>query len=78
LQTALADSGISISDINHQNYRERYTFEKGDEKAVIDFEYNGNGFFGRALPLENQCNSQHLLNKVNQAISNLKNFDYVI
>ena len=78
LQTVLAASVISIADVNHQNYRERYTFEKGGEKAVIDFEYNGNGFFGRALPLESQCDSESLLSTISQVISNLKVFDYVI
>jgi TATA-binding-like protein domain of the TOTE conflict systems/AAA domain/UvrD-like helicase C-terminal domain len=78
LQSVLADSSISITEINHQNYRERYTFEKADEKAVIDFEYNGNGFFGRVLPLENQCTSGSILNTIRQAISNLKFFDYVV
>jgi TATA-binding-like protein domain of the TOTE conflict systems/AAA domain len=78
LQSVLADSSISITEINHQNYRERYTFEKDDEKAVIDFEYNGNGFFSRVLPLENQCTSGSILNTIRQAISNLKFFDYVV
>ena len=78
LQSDLAVSNISITEINHQNYRERYTFMKGDEKAVIDFEYNGDGFFGRVLPLENQCNSQNLLKIINQAISNLKVFEYAL
>lgn len=78
LQSDLAVANISITDVNHQNYRERYTFRKGEEKAVIDFEYNGNGFFGRVLPLEKQCNSESLLNNISQAISNLKVFDYAV
>ncbi len=78
LQSDLAVSNISITEINHQNYRERYIFTKGDEKAVIDFEYNGDGFFGRVLPLENQCNSENLLRTINQAISNLKVFEYAV
>lgn len=78
LQSDLAVSNISITEINHQNYRERYTFTKGNEKAVIDFEYNGGGFFGRILPLESLCNSENLLNTINQAISNLKVFDYAV
>lgn len=78
IQSDLVVSNISITEINHQHYRERYTFTKDDEKAVIDFEYNGDGFFGRILPLENQCNSQNLLNTINQAISNLKAFEYAV
>lgn len=78
LQVNLADSGISITDISHHNYRERYTFEKGKEKAIIDFEYNGKGFFGRVLPIENQCNSESMLQTISQIITNLKSIDYVI
>lgn len=78
LQVNLADSGISITAISHHNYRERYTFEKGKEKAVIDFEYNGKGFFGRVLPIENQCNSESMLQTISQIITNLKSIDYVI
>lgn len=74
LQSDFAVSNISITEINHQNYRERYTFTKGDEKAVIDFEYNGDGFFGRVLPLENQSNSENLLMTISKVISNLKVF----
>jgi len=78
LQSDLAVSNIYITEIDHQNYRERYTFMKGDEKAVIDFEYNGDGFFGRVLPLENQCNSENLLTTISKAIYNLKVFEYAV
>lgn len=78
LQNELSISNISVSEINHFNYRERYTFLKCEEKAVVDFEYNGDGFFMRILPIENQCNSCNLLNAIKQAVSNLKVFDYVV
>lgn len=78
LQVNLATSNISITDISHHHYRERYTFEEGKEKAVIDFEYNGKGFFGRVLPIENQCNSANILQTISQIITNLKSIDYVI
>lgn len=78
LQSDLAVSNILITDINHQNYRERYTFMKSEEKAVIDFEYNGDGFFGRVLPLENQCNCESLLDNISKTISNLNVFKYAV
>lgn len=78
LKTILAGTGISITKINHLNFRERYTFEKEYEKMVVDFEYNGSGFFGRVLPLENYCNNENFLNIIKSAIFNLKNFNYVV
>lgn len=78
LQTNLAALHISITKIEHYDYRERYTFTKGGEKAVIDFEYKKHGSFGRVLPLENQCNSKELLKTIYQIIINLKTSNYVI
>jgi hypothetical protein len=78
LQTQLNTSNISIDRISHQNYRERYFIYRNDEKAVIDFEYNGDGFFGRVLPLENLCNSDFILSKINEVVLNLKENVYVI
>ena len=68
----------SISDIQHLNYRERYTIEKNAQSCVIDFEYNKEGFFGRVLPLENKCNSPEILDKVKAIVNHLKEADYVI
>lgn len=78
LQVQLNASDISIDKISHQSYRERYIFSRNEEKAVIDFEYNGDGFFGRVLPLENKCNSDNLLNEVKNIVLNLKDFEYVV
>jgi hypothetical protein len=71
LQRDLSVLNISIKEIEHQSYRERYTFVRGDEIAVIDFEYNGEGFFGRVLPIENRYNSTQLLRIIQQTISKL-------
>ena len=72
------DEGEIISDIQHLNYRERYTIEKDVKSCVIDFEYNKDGFFGRVLPLENKCNSSEILEKVKAIINRLKEVDYVV
>lgn len=72
------DEGEVISDIQHLNYRERYTIEKNAQSCVIDFEYTKDGFFGRVLPLENKCNSSEILEKVKAIINRLKEADYVI
>jgi AAA domain-containing protein/TOTE conflict system TATA-binding-like protein len=72
------DKGEVISDIQHLNYRERYTIEKNAQSCVIDFEYNKDGFFGRVLPLENKCDSSEILEKVKTIINYLIEADYVI
>ncbi|RLD84377.1 MAG: hypothetical protein DRJ10_01345 [Bacteroidetes bacterium] len=78
LQVQLKASNTSIDEVGHHSYRERYHFTNNEAAAVIDFEYNGNGFFARVLPLENQCNSDNLLNVVKKAVLNIKEFGYVV
>jgi len=63
---------IIIDKINHLYLRERYFFKRAHEKAVIDFEYNGEGFFGRVLPLQSHCNSKKLLQEIKQTVHQLK------
>jgi TATA-binding-like protein domain of the TOTE conflict systems/UvrD-like helicase C-terminal domain len=70
--------GEIISNIQHLEYRERYTIESNGLSCVIDFEYDKAGFFGRVLPLEKKCNSPELLAKIKSIINNLKAADYVI
>lgn len=72
------DEGEVITNIQHLNYRERYTIEKNAQSCVIDFEYNNDGFFGRVLPLENRCNSSEILEKVKAIVNRLKEADYVV
>ncbi|MBV7440730.1 AAA family ATPase [Weeksellaceae bacterium TAE3-ERU29] len=77
LSEILKEKGIFITDVTHLDYKERYTFEKGNTSCVIDFEYNGGGFFGRVLPLEKKCNNQEILDTVKQAINHIKYPEYV-
>jgi len=72
------DKGEVISDIQHLNYRERYTIEKNCQSCTIDFEYNKNGFFGRVLPLENKCNNSEVLKKVKAIVNRIKEAGYVV
>lgn len=69
---------ICIEDVQHHIYRERYFLTRDKEKATIDFEYNGNGFFGRVLPIENRCNSNILVNDVKEFVLTLKHCEYVV
>lgn len=72
------DKGKVISDIQHLNYRERYTIEKNAQSCVIDFEYNKDGFFGRVLPLENKCDCSEIPKKVKAIVNRLKEADHAI
>lgn len=70
--------GEIISNIQHLEYRERYTIEKNGRSCIIDFEYDKAGFFGRVLPLEKKCDSPDILGKIKSIVNNLKETDYVI
>ncbi|MEP6262746.1 MAG: AAA family ATPase [Gillisia sp.] len=72
------EDGERISDIQHLNYKERYNFEKNGKACVIDFEYDGAGFFGRVLPLQKNCHSPEILYKIKDVVTKLKETDYVI
>lgn len=77
LERLVVDSGIQIESVDHLNYKERYSFGRGKEKVVLDIDYNGQGFFGRAYPLAKSCNSQLLIKDLQGIIDQLKNKDYV-
>ncbi len=70
------DKDIYITEIQHQNYKERYTFKRNNEIVVLDFEYDKNGFFGRVVPIKNLSNSQFLLSSIKMALSTIINQDY--
>lgn len=78
LNNVIAVNKISIEEIGHLNYKERYNFIRGKEKAVLDIDYNNKGFFGRVTPLKKSCNSPLLLKDLQYAINQLKNQDYVV
>jgi hypothetical protein len=70
------DKDICITEIQHQNYKERYTFTRNNEIVVLDFEYDKNGFFGRVVPIKNSSNSHFLLSSIKMALSTIINQDY--
>ena len=74
----LKGTGISISMIDHLQYRERYTFTRNQEKVVIDFEYNKEGFFGRVIPLLSQTDSKVLLLDIFEKVNLLKTDNYAL
>lgn len=70
------ETGIIIDDIAHHQYKERYTFKRNNETAVIDFEYNKDGFFGRVVPIQNKTNSQVLISDIQAALQTFKHEEY--
>lgn len=70
------ETDITIVDIVHQQYKERYTFKRNTETAVVDFEYKKNGFFGRVLPIQNLTNSISLLVSIQTALQTFKQEEY--
>jgi tRNA A37 threonylcarbamoyladenosine biosynthesis protein TsaE len=68
---------IMIEGIEHQQYKERYTFKRNNEHVVLDFEYKKNGFFGRVVPIQKMINSQSLLSKIQNELNTFKQEDYV-
>jgi len=78
LESLFALSDIVIEAVEHFEYRERYTFTKGSQTVVLDFEYNKHGFFGRVLPMTNKSNSLALLSEIQLAIQTLKQEEYAV
>ena len=72
----LKEINIIIDGIEHQQYKERYIFIRNSEKAVIDFEYKNNGFFGRVVPIQKQSNSSQLISDIKTALQTFKQEDY--
>lgn len=72
----LQGSSIRIANVEHQQYKERYTFNRNQEIALIDFEYRKDGFFGRIIPLQNQSNSQMLISDIQNTLQTLKEQEY--
>jgi len=76
LELLFSKTQIQIENLEHFNYKERYSSKRGMESAVIDFEYNQKGFFGRVIPISKMINSQSLLFDIKQALQTLKQEDY--
>jgi len=63
IQEKFNNLGIEISNIEHKQWMERYTFNRGNEIAVIDFYYNKKGQFKSPTP-NSKSNSQLLIKNI--------------
>ena len=73
IQEILANLNIAVTEVTHLEYRDRYTFDRNGEKATLDVEYNGDGFFGRVLPMAKPAPAPLLLHNLESAFLTLKN-----
>jgi hypothetical protein len=72
LESIFSKINITIDNVEHLQYKERYTFKRNQELVSIDFEYKINGFFGRVVPIQKMCTDSILLNDIIVNISYLK------
>jgi hypothetical protein len=72
----LQETDILVDHIEHYQYKERYHFKRYNETAIVDFEYNSNGFFGRIVPLYNKSNSPQLLSTIKAIIKKLIHIEH--
>ena len=67
LKEKVETKNISIIDIKHMNYCERYTFKKEEKIAVIDFWYNGKKQFRKAPQHQSNSNIE-LINEIYEVL----------
>lgn len=63
---------IRIDGLEHQQYKERYTFKRNNETAVIDVGYDKNGSFGRIVLIPKKTNSLALISDIHAALKILR------
>ena len=73
IQPGLEARHITVSQVSHLDYRDRYTFERQGEKVIMDVIYDGQGFFSQAMPLLNPIPSALLLRDLETIFTTLKN-----
>ncbi len=71
LKELLQNKKITIKNIEHKGYVERYFFTRGDQKAMVQFWYDGLDQFTVAAPHLPVCNSNELLEDIARAMNEL-------
>jgi hypothetical protein len=67
----LAFSGIRITGVTHEEWRERYELRRGAECATVVFHHDSTNRMTAGWPLEKGCNSQSLLDRVEEVIGDI-------
>lgn len=68
----LDEKSITIEAIDHLQYCERYTLTRRAERLVVDFTYDGKGFFKTVKPLVGNSNSRKLSDDLKECIESIK------
>ena len=71
-------TGIVIESIAHFQNKERYNFKRSAETAIIDFEYNGNGFWGRVYALSAKTTSYDLVRDIQTLLKTLQHESHAV
>lgn len=69
----LKSMGVRITRVLHHTYLETYTFKRGNEKAVLNFNYDSLYRFTSVIPILQKCNSAALLQELERVLNTLKN-----
>ncbi len=64
-----ADHGIDISDVQEQQWCQRYWFVKADDTAVLDIYYNKKKKFTNCDSVKNLCTSKALVKEVSSIVT---------
>lgn len=65
-------TNIFVENLEHLQFKDRYTFKRNQEVAILDFEYNKKGFFGRIVPIQKLSNSPLLILEIQTALQTFK------
>ncbi len=71
LEPFMMQDNIRIADVKPMDWKQRYTFVKTNEVAVIDFIYGGKRTFTNCLPVRNNCSSDDFINEIASALKRL-------
>ena len=64
IEKKLNGSNIIITNIEHNQYHEKYYFEQNDEFAIFLFYYDGKKRFKKVVPEETTSNSLDLIKTI--------------
>jgi hypothetical protein len=68
IEKKLNGAKIRISNIEHNQYHEKYHFNRNDEFAIFLFYYDGKKKFKKVVPEEKTSNSINLINTINSLL----------
>lgn len=71
LEPLTVENNIQIADVKQMDWKQRYTFIKSGEVAVIDFIYDGKSRFTNCLPVRNDCSSSDFIFEIATVLKRL-------